>query len=464
MRAEITIDGADAAGANYIGWAPIHGSVRLVEAEKGTDFVNVLLQNQVPDKESIGQTVFSCAFAGDPKIDPRNRLIELRRHDHLHLRLPANGTAVSFFIAGQFGRPSTDDKDAVIEVVETNTGDVLATKALMVRIRKNANDLTEKERDRFVTALAILNNAGRGKFSAVRDIHRIVAVDEAHTFPAFLSWHRAYLLDLERELQQIDPSVALPYWKWDEPAPNLFTKAFIGESHVFTADDKEGETPAQNVEFDATNPLCSWATDKKEGIERSPLFVASGVDAEAAHFRNPPGDPVGGKIPVLGEEDTLLLGESSNLYARFARMEGNPHGSAHTSFVGYIWDLEHAARDPLFFLLHANVDRLWAKWQWFYWRFSTEDPASYHPRPNRIGHYLNDTMWPWNQFTSRPRPVTAPGGTLASSPTATAPGPMPTVGDMFDYHGVIDPGNRLGFDYDDVPFELPLEVGPEQEE
>jgi tyrosinase len=73
-------------------------------------------------------------------------------------------------------------------------------------------------------------------------------------------------------------------------------------------------------------------------------------------------------------------------------------------------------------------------------------------------------MWPWNQVTTRPRPVTAPGGTLAASPTASAPGPMPTVGDMMDYQGVIDPGNRLGFDYDDVPFELPLEVEPEQEE
>jgi tyrosinase len=453
MRIEITIDGADNTGANYIGWTPVHGSMRLVEADKGTKFVNVLLQNQNPDQG--GQVVFSCAFAGDPALDWRfnpPRVTALRRHDRLHLRLPANGTGVGFFIAGQFGRPSTDDKDAVIEVVETNTGAVLATKALMVRIRKNANDLTEKERDRFVRALAILNKAGRGRFSAVRDIHKIFAVDEAHTFPAFLSWHRAYLLDLERQLQQIDPSVTLPYWKFDEPAPNLFTKAFIGESDRFIppVDGNTGEPQVQTVEFDSINPLASWATDQTEGIQRQPRFVASGSGAQAPNLAK--------------EEDTLLLGEAKNLYARFLQMEGNPHGVAHTSFVGYIQDLEHAARDPLFFLLHANVDRLWAKWQWLKGRFSTEDPASYHPRPNRIGHYLKDTMWPWNQFTSRPRPVTAPGGTLAASPTATAPGPMPTVGDMIDYQGVIDPGSRLGFVYDDVPFEFLLEVGPGEEE
>ena len=48
---------------------------------------------------------------------------------------------------------------------------------------------------------------------------------EAHGFSAFYPWHRAYLLDLERELQNIDPSVSLPYWRFDQPAPGLFTPA-----------------------------------------------------------------------------------------------------------------------------------------------------------------------------------------------------------------------------------------------
>lgn len=437
MRIEITIDGADAAGANYIGWAPVHSSMRLVEADEGTDFVNVRLQNQNPAQG--GQIVFSCAFEDEKK------------HAHLQLLLPADGTPVSFFIAGQFGRPSTKDKDAVIEVVEVNTGAVLFTKSLMVRIRKNANDLTEEERDRFVSAFASLNNSGRGRFSAFRDMHRDNTANEGHTFPAFGPWHRAYLLDLERELQQIDPSVALPYWAFDKPAPNLFTREFIG-----VADD------SQTVQFAFGNPLQFWATDGTPGIARKSHFVASGPNAEAAHFF----DQGGIKTPVMSEANTLLRGTKRNLYARFITMEGNPHGAAHVSFVegSYIILIDTAARDPLFFLLHTNVDRLWAKWQWFYWRFSMEDPAAYHPRPNRIGHYLKDTMWPWNQNTNPPRPVTAPGGTLVGSPTANAPGAMPTVGDMIDYQGVVDPGNRLGFDYDDVPFELAIDVRPGQEE
>src|SRR5215218_10035777 len=157
MRTEITIDGADSAGANYIAWAPVHSSIRLVDADGGADSVDVLLRNQNPSNG--GQIVFRDAIPG-------------AEQDTLRLRLPADGTPVDFFIAGKFRHPSVADKDAVIEVVEANTEDVLSTNALMVRIRKNANELTEDERDRFLSAFAILNGGGNGRFSAFRAMHR----------------------------------------------------------------------------------------------------------------------------------------------------------------------------------------------------------------------------------------------------------------------------------------------------
>lgn len=139
-------------------------------------------------------------------------------------------------------------------------------------------------------------------------------------------------------------------------------------------------------------------------------------------------------------------------------MEGDSHGTAHTSFSGSISSIDTAAKDPLFFMLHTNVDRLWAKWQWLRQRFDTANPATYpflgsagDPGATRVGHNLKDTMWPWNQDTNPPRPPTAPGGNLPASPTENAPGLMPAVGDMIDYQGVINLGNRLGFDYDDFP-------------
>jgi tyrosinase len=136
-------------------------------------------------------------------------------------------------------------------------------------------------------------------------------------------------------------------------------------------------------------------------------------------------------------------------------MEGNPHGQAHVSFGGFIHDPPTAPKDPLFFLLHCNVDRLWAKWQLQNSRFDQTVAAAYDSNPpngNQIGHNLGDTMWPWNGVTAPPRPPTAPGGALAASDCTAAPGPQPRVRDCLDYHGAINPLARMGFDYDDVRF------------
>jgi hypothetical protein len=44
---------------------------------------------------------------------------------------------------------------------------------------------------------------------------------------------------------------------------------------------------------------------------------------------------------------------------------------------------------------------------------------------------------------------------MAASLLTAAPGLRPTVGSMIDYQGVRTTCSRLGFDYDDVPFEFP---------
>lgn len=167
---------------------------------------------------------------------------------------------------------------------------------------------------------------------------------------------------------------------------------------------------------------------------------------------------------VRPEDDTLAL---ATLYSGFVgQLEQDPHGAAHDSFDGPINTIDTAARDPLFFFLHANVDRLWAKWQLLNNGFDAGTDAGYlpqghgqrtndpHPPDERIGHCVQDTMWPWNGDTASPRPESAPGGTLASASMTDAPGPSPTVGDMIDYQGVLSPLHRLAFDYEDVPFKF----------
>jgi tyrosinase len=368
----------------------------------------------------------------------------------LPLTLPADGSWVPFVIAGKFGHPSGSDKDAVIEAHLAGddgappSAEIVGSIALMVRVRKNANNLTAAERDRFLNALHTLHFVD-GNYAVYQEIHSI-ASREAHGGPAFPAWHRATVLQVERTLQAIDPSVTLPYWKFDVPAPNLFREDFMGAN-------QGGGGPWAAVVFAPANPLNGWTI-----LGLTPIRRGSNANHLGA-----PSDP-----GVQFEADTL----APETYADFVEYEGDPHGSAHVWVGGNGWmgSVPTAVRDPLFFLLHCNVDRLWAKWQWLHNRFGDAEadytPAGTFPgvRSQDVahkGHYRDDTMWPWNGETGRDpggdsngtRPATAPGG---SFPTLAlfhlGPPERPTPGDIIDYLGRANPEKGLGYCYDDTPF------------
>lgn len=409
-RVQIDIPGALPDGRLFLGWTPVQATARVVP---GPLLPIPLPPLPVPITLRNGGTVGKLRFAttrtgnGTPT---------------LALTLPASGAPVAFWVGGDLGFPSRDYGDAAVEAVLTAGAIPIGRRELMVRVRKNAVTLTNAERDRFLAALGTLNGRGLGRFGDFRRMHTDPADFEEHGDAGFLPWHRAYLLDFERELQAIDPRVALPYWRFDQPAPQLFTMDFMGATG-----------PAGFVLFRPGHPLLFWVTDGLPGIARTPQF-----DVNRAPHR------------PINEVDTLRLGGTAQTFAAFRSMEGNPHGSAHVSFTGFIQFPGTAPRDPLFFLLHCNVDRLWAKWQWLNRRHNPTASQTFS-NGSRPGHRINDTMWPWNGVITPPRPNFAPGGALAASPSTTLPGAAPTVRSMLDYQGKVG-GIALGFDYDDVPF------------
>ncbi|MEO8369193.1 MAG: tyrosinase family protein [Candidatus Solibacter sp.] len=349
----------------------------------------------------------------------------------LSLTLPKNGASVPFFVRGTVA--STADPGLQINAHPASSRLVLGSAALMVRIRKSVTSLTTPERDRLIAALATLNNQGLGRYADFAGTHVQAATPEAHGRPGFLPWHRAFVLDLERELQAIDSSVAIPYWRFDQPAAALFTPDFLGRG-VF-------QGPGTNaVVFSATNPLRFWKAGPTPGIFRDPFFNVNAAS---------PGP--------MGQAAALALGNPGALFKNFRRLESiapqDYHGQAHVSFSGPIDSIPTAAQDPLFFLLHCNVDHAWALWQKQNARLDPATAASFETvtPPNRIGHNLGDTMWPWNGDLNPPRPNFALGGTMAPSACVGAPGLKPKVQDVFDYQGSVSLVNNLGFSYDDVP-------------
>lgn len=143
-----------------------------------------------------------------------------------------------------------------------------------------------------------------------------------HIATHFLSWHRAYLFFFEQTLKAAAAASGaptpfeLPYWNWyaDGDLPPIF---------------------AQGDE--ATNPL--WHPREAAGVDPSSL--------ERDFFRQ-----------------RALLPESVPGWRRSftVPLELNPHGAVHGVVGGDMGFTATSARDPIFWLHHANIDRLWTSW------------------------------------------------------------------------------------------------------
>ena len=211
MIVQVEINNSTVPAAQFLLWAPAACRIRMTNSTGSTG-----------PTASVKLSSASAAGGGAVKFraGPTGAFSST-----LTLTVPTNGSSVSFFTAGSVA--SSNNGDVRIEARVGTT--LVGSSRCMVRIRKNANTLQAPEKARFVAAFAQLNNQGLGRFVDFREMHRITAaLQQAHGAPGFLPWHRAYMLDLERELQAIDPSVALPYWRFDQAAPEYLQARLHG--------------------------------------------------------------------------------------------------------------------------------------------------------------------------------------------------------------------------------------------
>lgn len=135
----------------------------------------------------------------------------------------------------------------------------------------------------------------------------------------FLAWHRRYLRQFELRLQRERPGATLPYWDWvtDRTLPGPLS------------------TPAR---------LTSWSVTRS--WNPAPLPTATDLTA----------------VSAIAD------------FATFQLALEHLHDRVHVA-VGGNMDTAASPSDPLFFLHHANIDRLWDRWQ-------QAHPGSVPPNPN----------------------------------------------------------------------------------
>ena len=271
-QVEIEVNQSADKDDDYLCWSPVKCRIRNAG---GTSPLDVTLTSSKPqsvttptgDTEYLqGEVVFLAGSAAPTWVN-------FNHTDSLSLSLPAGGGWVDFWLGGvkasrgealPDGTVVNDGKDTLILVDEAGGGRV-ASHPVMVRIRKNAEKLTVKERDRFLTAVAKLHDMDRigaadqnsGYLKYVK-VHGDAFTMGIHNVPVFAPWHRIMLLSYERDLQAVDKRVALPYWKFDEAAPKLFSEDFIGRVGG----------GSRFVQLSSDNPLSGWKMPSNFALEQ----------------------------------------------------------------------------------------------------------------------------------------------------------------------------------------------------
>jgi hypothetical protein len=203
-----------------------------------------------------------------------------------------------------------------------------------VRYRKNVNCLSADELHDLREALAAMYALPAGdpnSFALLASFHGGPPIAYcSHGAPGFFTWHRAYLMAFENALRVVGCQVTLPYWNWSSGPTTGVPAACRQPTYV----NRNGDT--------VPNPLYSGPrngggqTNRRADIDTT-AFDDLATSAQAA----------------MGEAD----------FASFQSQISGVHGSVHIRTGGDMGGVPTAAYDPIFYLHHANVDRLWADWQ-----------------------------------------------------------------------------------------------------
>ena len=177
-------------------------------------------------------------------------------------------------------------------------------------IRKDHRSLTSDEQNRFLNAFTQINAINA--FGSMVDIHAN-AIHQMHSFQRFLPWHRIYLLRMEALLMMVDSTVCIPYWKSSD----------------------EQSFPSWLLGFTPTVNLIG-----------GPHTVTRNFGLS--------------QLPNVAAVATVMANGTFNAFTPLLQ---GLHNSGHAWVGGSMGNIRTAPADPVFWMHHAEIDRIWAEWQ-----------------------------------------------------------------------------------------------------
>ena len=223
-------------------------------------------------------------------------------------------------------------------------------------MRRNFAHLTAAEREHFADVVRQIDllsySDGVSYWDKQDQIHQGT---HNHGGNSFIPWHRELCNRFERLLQQVDPDVALHYWDWTtdpRSSPNaasvpqdLMTNAGMGTSSGVVAGTL---APLHN------NDVLAGSRDATGNPADPPRAIRRACDPGA---------------PGVATDNNIIHGADAlppaQQWSSFRIAVENSHDTTHGFFgLGSNIRASHSSfEDPFVFLLHSNVDRLWAMWQ-----------------------------------------------------------------------------------------------------
>ena len=248
--------------------------------------------------------------------------------------------------------------------------------AVPVRHRPNVAEMTPRQiaelRAAFAAMQKIKDNRGYAHYAGWHGLPLPPECEIAHGEPAFLPWHRAYLVRFEQALRDTGHDVMLPWWDWTRTreVPRAFA---------------EKTTPDG-----APNPLYSARISALARAQGAQATGRSGPQTQyLSKFEQTirePGRPQT-YLPTRGEIESLLV--EYEQYEQFRGELEDYHGAVHVWVGGHMGNLPFASFDPIFWAHHCMIDRLWRIWQ-------LKHPGSSFPQSTR-----GKVMTPFNLTASQ---------------------------------------------------------------
>lgn len=249
--------------------------------------------------------------------------------------------------------------------------------------RKNQATLTAQEKSRFVAAVLALK--ANGKYDQYVADHRDFAMG-AHRGPGFLPWHREFLRRCEQDLQSVDSGVTLPYWDWsvdNSPVSSIWNADLMGGN---------GRIPDGQV---MTGPFAfaggNWPINVRPAGDPD-QFLKRRFGTAVASLPTP-ADVAAALAEPVYDVSPWNLSSASGLRNKLEGWISSPppqlHNRVHVWVGGSMLPME-SPNDPVFFMHHCFIDKLWADWQ------AAHPGQGYVPVSGAAaGHNLNDAMEPW---------------------------------------------------------------------